>query len=124
MTLQARLKIGQPENEEENLQTKPSADQITPLVQKQEDIPKEDQETAQAKGDNGPSTASSSVESGINSIRGGGQPLPVSTRAFFEPLFGINFSSVKVHTSANANHLARSINAKAFTVGKDVVFFH
>jgi hypothetical protein len=151
-TLQAKLKIGQPgdkyeqeadrvadavmrmpepgvqrqvepeEEEEETLQTKPSADQITPLVQKQEDIPEEEQETAQAKGDGGPSTASSSVESGINSIRGGGQPLPVSTRAFFEPRFRTNFSSVEVHTGANANHLARSINAKAFTVGKDVVF--
>lgn len=65
---------------------------------------------------------SPSVVSGINSIRGGGSPLPESTRAFFESRFGANFSGVRVHTDSNANHLARSINAKAFTVGKDVVF--
>jgi len=61
-------------------------------------------------------------ESQINSIRGGGQPLPESVRAFFEPRFGQDFSGVRVHTDSQANESAKSVNALAYTVGKDVVF--
>lgn len=111
------------EEEEETVQSKPLADQITPLMQRQEESPEEEEETVQAKGDSAaPSTASSSVESGINSIRGNGQPLAVSTRAFFEPRFGANFSGVRVHTDSNANNLTRSVYAKAFTFGNNIVF--
>lgn len=59
------------------------------------------------------------LESGINAIRGGGQPLPGSIRSFYEPRFGQDFSGVRVHTDSKA---ARAVNAKAFTVGQDVVF--
>ncbi|MDH3976490.1 MAG: DUF4157 domain-containing protein [Deltaproteobacteria bacterium] len=48
--------------------------------------------------------------------------MPESTRSFFEPRFGADFSGVRVHTDRNASHLARSVNAKAFTKGRDVVF--
>ena len=48
--------------------------------------------------------------------------MPTSKRAFFESRFGTDFSSVKIHADSNANQLARSINAKAFTHGRDVVF--
>jgi|GEM_PF-2226077 len=81
----------------------------------------EEEEVAQAKGD-GAASAASFVESGIKSIRGGGRPLPASTRAFFEPRFGTSFNDVRVHAGSTATHLARSFNAKAFTVGRDVVF--
>lgn len=84
--------------------------------------PEEENESVQTKDDGGTPSVSPSVESGINSLRGSGQPLPESTRSFMEPRFGADFSGVRVHTDSNANHLARSINAKAFTVGKDVVF--
>lgn len=59
------------------------------------------------------------LESRINAIRGGGQPLAESERAFFEPRFGYDFSSVRVHTDSDA---ARRVNAQAFTIGQDVVF--
>ena len=108
----------EPEEEEEILQTKPLADQITPLIQRQEEPPEEEEETAQAKGDGGPTTASSTVESGINSMRGGGQPLPESARAYFEP----RFSQARVHRDARAAQAAQAVNARAFTVGRDVVF--
>jgi outer membrane protein OmpA-like peptidoglycan-associated protein len=64
----------------------------------------------------------SKTESQINSIRGGGQPLPESVRAFFEPRFGRDFSGVRVHTGSQANESAKSVNALAYTVGQDVVF--
>jgi hypothetical protein len=62
------------------------------------------------------------LKSQIPAIRGGGQPLPKSERGFFEPRFGADFSGVRVHSDSKANQLARSINAKAFTIGQDVVF--
>jgi hypothetical protein len=66
--------------------------------------------------------ATPELESHISTIRGGGQPLPESVRAFFEPRFGHDFSGVRVHTDAKAAEAARELNAKAFTVGGDIVF--
>ena len=51
-----------------------------PTLQRQPEE-EEKEKMAQVKGDGGPSIASSSVESGINSIRGGGSTLPESTHA-------------------------------------------
>ena len=58
----------------------------------------------------------------ITSLKGGGQPLPASERAFFEPRFGRNFNQVHVHSDNKAARTAQSINARAFTLGNDVVF--
>jgi len=62
------------------------------------------------------------VRSQIDRLRGGGQPLPESTRAFFEPRFGRDFSQVRIHTDAQAAESARAVNARAFTLGRNVVF--
>lgn len=64
----------------------------------------------------------SSVESRIHSLRSGGQPLPQSARAFFEPRFGYDFGGVRVHTDGGAAEMARSVNALAFTSGSNIVF--
>ncbi len=63
-----------------------------------------------------------SIESQINSVRGGGQSLPESIRAFFEPRFGRDFSQVLVHTDAGAARSAQAMKARAYTVGRNVVF--
>lgn len=65
---------------------------------------------------------SDGVEARIQSMRGGGRPLPDATRSFFEPRFGESFAGVRVHDDARAQTLARAVNARAFTVGQDVVF--
>lgn len=62
------------------------------------------------------------IESNINSLKGGGQPLAESTRAFFEQRFGQDFSQVRVHTDAKAAESAQAVNAKAYTVGNNMVF--
>lgn len=69
-----------------------------------------------------PPHASAAVHSQIAALRGGGQPLAPSVRAFFEPRFGANFSEVRVHTDYSAQESARAIQAKAFTTGQDLVF--
>jgi len=64
----------------------------------------------------------SSTEAAIRSVRqGGGKPLDAATRAFMEPRFGHDFSQVRVHTDSRAAAAARAVNARAFTVGHDIV---
>jgi hypothetical protein len=80
----------------------------------------EEEEEIQAKATSGGiSEVSPDIESHIQNMRGGGQPLPKSERTFFEQRFGRDFGQVRVHTDAKA---ARAVNARAFTVGRDVVF--
>lgn len=55
-------------------------------------------------------------------LRSPGQPLDGTTRAFFEPRFGYDFSQVRVHADAEAAASARAVNASAFTSGKHLVF--
>jgi len=52
----------------------------------------------------------------------GGQPLNIEVRRQMETAFDTDFSSVRVHTGADANDSARSVGARAYTVGDDVVF--
>jgi hypothetical protein len=58
----------------------------------------------------------------INNIHGRGRPLPESVRAFFEPRFGYDFRAVRIHTDTQAANMAQTVKAKAFTIGRDVVF--
>ena len=51
-----------------------------------------------------------------------GQALDPHTRAFMESRFGHDFSDVRVHTDTAAAASASSLNARAYTVGRDVVF--
>ncbi len=62
------------------------------------------------------------AELGVTALRGGGRPLPESLRAFFEPRFGHDFAQVRVHTNDSAAGAAKAVSARAFTVGRDVVF--
>jgi hypothetical protein len=48
--------------------------------------------------------------------------LDAETRAFFEPRFGRQFGDVRVHTDAKSAESARAVNARAYTVGRQVVF--
>jgi hypothetical protein len=110
------------EEEEETLQAKPLAEDITPLVQRQVEL-EEEEEELQAKATSGHiSEVNPNLESHIQSIKGGGQPLSENDLAFFEPRFGHDFSQVRVHTDAKAAEAAQAVDARAFTVGKDVVF--
>ncbi|HWO03106.1 MAG TPA: DUF4157 domain-containing protein [Blastocatellia bacterium] len=54
--------------------------------------------------------------------RGGGAPLPREVRSYFEPRFGYDFSRVRVHAGDAAAHGARAVRARAYTIGRDIVF--
>jgi len=83
--------------------------------------PMEEEEELQAKEMPGKTpTVAPNLESRINSLKGGGQPLDSATRSFFEPRFGHDFSNVRVHTDSSSADTAKSINARAFTLGNHV----
>jgi Domain of unknown function (DUF4157) len=107
--------------EEEEVQTNPLSEYSSPLIQRQ---PKEEEEEVLQTNATSMENAEGAVdfESRIQSLRGGGQPLPESARNFFEPRFGNDFGQVSVHTDSHAGELVRSVNARAFTVGRDIVF--
>ena len=54
-------------------------------------------------------------------LRSPGQSLDGSTRAFFEARFGHDFSQVRIHADPQAAESARSIYARAYTVGQHIV---
>jgi predicted secreted Zn-dependent protease len=54
--------------------------------------------------------------------RTAGQPLDEATGAFMEQRFHFDFSHVRVHADDIAAKAARSVNARAYTVGAHVVF--
>jgi outer membrane protein OmpA-like peptidoglycan-associated protein len=58
----------------------------------------------------------------VASLRGGGVPLSPAQRGFFEPRFGHDFGAVRLHTGAPAERAAEAVQARAFTLGEDVVF--
>ena len=60
------------------------------------------------------------VEAGHQQPARGGTPLDPGARPFFEPRFGRELSDTKIHTDAHAARLASSLNAQAFTVGRDI----
>ena len=53
---------------------------------------------------------------------GAGRPLPAAERRPVEDHLGYDLSDVRVHTGPAADRAARSIDAEAYTVGRDVVF--
>ena len=112
---------GDNDMEEEPIQPKPLAQRITPSVQRQ---PEEEEEKILQTKDAYSKTPETTLnlESSIQSLNGGGQPLFQSTRAFFEPRFGYDFSQVRVHTDATANRLNCALQARAVAIGNDIFF--
>lgn len=67
-------------------------------------------------------TAHPDVAAAIARRRGTGSRLDDGTRAKFEQSLGDSFDDVRVHTGPEADGLARSVSARAFTTGTDVYF--
>ncbi len=109
------------EEEEEKLQKQTIAKEDDEKLRMQPE--EEEEKNVQAKGDLGSvPEAHPQIENQIQSMKGGGHPLSEGERAFFEPRFGYDFSGVRVHTDSNATESAQSVNAQAYTVGRDIVF--
>ena len=55
-------------------------------------------------------------------IRSGGAPLDPATHDFMQSRFGRDFSDVRIHADGAAAQSAAAVGARAYTVGRDVVF--
>ncbi len=66
------------------------------------------------------SSATAASPNSSNAVRsmGSGKPLSRSDKSFFEPRFGADLSSVRIHDGQTADKASRSINARAFAHGK------
>lgn len=62
------------------------------------------------------------VRAAIASAQGGGRPLDPGLAKDLEPGFGEPLADVRVHTGDDADALTRSVQARAFAVGRDVWF--
>ena len=63
--------------------------------------------------------ASAKVEAAVSRPCTG---LPATARAFMESRFGHDFGHVRIHADEPAAEAARSVNARAFTIGASIVF--
>ncbi len=101
-------------------------EEVQRQVESEEEEPEkeeEEEEPVQAKHvSNRSPPMTTGLQCRIQSRRDGGVPLSRSTRSFFEPRFGRDFGSVRVHTGAKAAEAAKAVHAKAFTFGRDIVF--
>ena len=48
-----------------------------------------------------------------------GRPLPTDIRSFFESRFNFDLSQIRIHTESDDTKSARTLNAEAFTIGKN-----
>lgn len=62
------------------------------------------------------------IETAVSAAERGGMPLPRDVRSYFEPRLGYDFSQVRVHADAEAADGARAVRARAYTIGRDIVF--
>ncbi|MCZ7666580.1 MAG: DUF4157 domain-containing protein [Chloroflexi bacterium] len=127
--------------EEEELQMKPFLQrqedeeelQMKPLLQRQEEeeelqmkplAQRQEEEELQAKRD--PMLAGGElqgdVETAVAQAKSGGQSLNDAIRQPMEQAFNADFSRVKIHNGSTADHLNRSLSARAFTTGQDIFF--
>src|SRR5947209_8792180 len=54
--------------------------------------------------------------------RRGSTPIEPRVRRFMEARFGADFGDVRVHTGPAAAALCQAVGARAFTLGRDVIF--
>jgi hypothetical protein len=120
-TAQAKLEISEPGDSFEL-----EADRVADRVMRMEDpdgVPAPSIGTQRALAQRKEAGAGVAVPAqAVATARASGQPLDAATRAFMEPRFGFDFSRVRIHADGDAARAARSLDARAYTVGTDVVF--
>jgi len=109
------------EEEEEPIQTKRDEIQRQAMPEEEEELQAK-RDIIQRSGMDGGFDVGGDIEENIRSQKGGGQALPAETQSFFGDRFGRDFSGVRVHDNAQSDSLNRSVQARAFTTGKDIFF--
>jgi len=68
------------------------------------------------------SAVNQSTADTITSSAGGGNRMDAETSSFMSKRFGNDFSEVKIHADTESVNMNRDLNARAFTVGRDIYF--
>lgn len=135
--VQAKLEVGAP-NDKYELEADREADRVMrmPAFSKQSNgmagtnkqvqrkcaaCKQEDEEVLRRKPGAGNFSAPE-VSAPESPVLSGGCSLDSATSNFFESRFGVDFSSVRIHTGAHANNMNRALNARAFTYGGNIAF--
>ncbi len=109
------------EEEEEPIQTIGLAEQITPFGQRQVEE-EEEEELFKQNRPAGNTLEKSWSEARLHSLRGSGQSLPESVRAFFEPRFGCDLSQHGYTLTLRQQILRASSKCARLYRGRDVIF--
>lgn len=123
----------QRQSEEEEMQTKlqKQEEEVQTKLQKQEEEEvqakiqrqAEEEENVQTKAiQRKKDSLTTTVESRINTQKGGGVALPDALRQDLEQKMQASFRHVRIHNDNISDKLCRDINARAFTVGNDIFF--
>src|SRR5690606_37000408 len=139
------------EEDEENVQAKPLANAITPIVQTQTEIeeeeqvqpkakeeekevqmqseeediqmqPEEEEEMVQQKSSGDLKISPKSFENHLKQSNSKGESLSSKVKGEMEKGFGANFSKIRIHNDKKADALNRTLGARAFTHGRDIYF--
>lgn len=126
-------RVLQDQSETEDIQEKPIAQTITPVVQleqadeNEEMIQEKCSECTEQEHDvqtklNGESKTNSSIEKLLLNSRGAGSKLDDRTRSTMEQGFGVDFSKVRIHTTSVSESMNKDLGARAFTNENDIFF--
>lgn len=124
--VQAKVEVGQPDDEHER-EADRLAEQVMrmsePQAQRKACLARKEDRPVQTKptdaGDVRAHVDHPLIQSVLSSP---GQPLDAAARSSMEPRFGQDLGGVRVHVGSEAAESARALNARAYTVGRNVVF--
>jgi hypothetical protein len=119
---QVVARLARAAQEEEAAQLKAEVPEISHMGEQDEEMQYKSVQRNDAASPEG-GTVSPELQRRIEGVRNsGGEKLPDSEREFFESRMGHDFGDVRIHTGSEAAQVSRDVNAKAFTIGRDVVF--
>lgn len=91
-------------------------------LQREPDKKEEDDKKIQKKEAGGSTTSTANVSSYIGSLNGKGHAMSPLVNQFFSSRIGYDFTQVRIHTDKEAAESAKNVNAKAYTIGNNIVF--
>ena len=145
LTIQPKLTVNQPNDKYEQeadlmadrVARKIDSSQSTPQIQRQEEGAEEEEEVqmkaqsegemevmrkAISEGDRSTGLGTEGLKRKLDATKGSGGALSEGTRSLMEPVFGVDFSGVRVHTDSSAVQMSQDLSARAFTHGSDIYF--
>lgn len=112
LPIQTKLQVSDPNDENER-----EADRVAEAVMRMPELGQQRQPALRRSAE-----IVSSCRSQARSYHGQGDALPDALRWAWGQHCGDEYSQVRVHTDERANAVAEALNARAFTIGKDIVF--